>query len=143
MACLWAAYTQRSKEANIKIGNKFKETKLDSGVKVIKAPKMVYTKNEQIMEDMGLPKAQRRILPLLMQGLSNDEIASALYLSSKGVKFQVTNLYKHTKLDSRARLMAGLAKVGWKFDAKVAEPRMVLAKVEGGLSVGISNGLFK
>lgn len=89
------------------------------------------TVNEQIMENLNLPKAQRRILPLLMQGLSNEAIAEALYLSDKGIKYQVTLLYKATGLISRAQLMAGLYKIGWKADARVGEPRKVPKKLKG------------
>lgn len=105
--------------------------------------KTMCTKNEQIMEDLKLSGSLRRIVPLIMQGLSNAEIGQVLYVTEKGVKFQTSKLYKQTGLDSRARLMAGLAKIGWKFDAKVGEPRMVQVVAEGGLSVGIANGLFK
>jgi len=101
------------------------------------------TRNEQIMEDLKLSAGLRRILPLLMQGLSNAEIAQQLYVTEKNVKWHTGLLYKQTGLNSRARIMAGLAKIGWQMDAKVSEPKFVVVPQVGGLSVGAANGLFK
>jgi hypothetical protein len=64
-------------------------------------------------------------VPLLMMGLSNEDIADYLYITAKGVKYQITNLYKATGLESRARFMAGMVKLGWQMDARVMEPRRV------------------
>lgn len=105
-------------------------------------PEMVFTKNEQIMEDLGLPKAQRRVLKYLMMGLSTEDIADHLYLTAKGVKYQLTALYKRLGYSSRAQLQVGLCKIGWQIDASVKEPRRVPKKrPESELLVGGSSNV--
>lgn len=82
--------------------------------------------NEELMDHLKFKGAQRRVVNLLMQGLSNEEIGEELYLATKSVKFQVTVIYKMTGLDSRARLMAGLVKIGWRTDNNVKLPKVTI-----------------
>lgn len=78
--------------------------------------------NDEIMDYLKLRPAQKRVLPLLMMGLSNEDIAEELYLAEKSVKYQVTLIYKQVGLDSRARLLAGLFKLGWRADNTIKLP---------------------
>lgn len=78
--------------------------------------------NEDIMDKLKLKGAQKRVVPLIMQGLSNEEIARKLYLSAKGVKFQITQIYKMVGLNSRAQFMAGMTKLGWQLEGEVPLP---------------------
>ena len=83
--------------------------------------------NDEIMEQLKFKAAQKRVVPLIMMGLSNEEIANELYMDTSSIKFQVTLIYKLTNLDSRARLMAGLSKLGWRMDNRVKLPEVKVA----------------
>jgi DNA-binding CsgD family transcriptional regulator len=75
--------------------------------------------NENIMDDLGLTRAQKRVANLVMAGLANEEIAAALDANLKTVKWQLTNIYKVTGQTSRNRLMVALARKGWDFSEHV------------------------
>lgn len=98
----------------------------------------VRTRNEKIMDSLGLTGYQMQVVELIMRGLSNEEIALNMHRDVKAVKSVITNIYKRTGLDSRARFMAGLSKVGWKMDAVVREPGLAKQTFVPTLSVGSS-----
>jgi DNA-binding NarL/FixJ family response regulator len=78
--------------------------------------------NDEIMNSLNLSPAQKRVLVLIMKGLSNEDVAEELYYATKTVKFHASDIYKKTGLSTRFRLMAGLAKMGWYFDNTVRLP---------------------
>lgn len=57
------------------------------------------------MQKLDLSKAEERIFKLLIQGLTNDQIAQRTGLSIGGVKFQNTAIYKKFKVKGKLQLM--------------------------------------
>lgn len=53
-----------------------------------------------------LTPAERRVLALLLTGLSNKEIASELCRAEPTIKNQVSSILRKTGLQSRCRLLA-------------------------------------
>lgn len=53
-----------------------------------------------------LSARELEILTLIVQGMSNPEIASALYITESTVKFHTGNIYKKTGLTNRSELIA-------------------------------------
>jgi DNA-binding NarL/FixJ family response regulator len=56
----------------------------------------------------GVTQAQTRVLELLTSGMSNREIAAALYMSERSVESHLTKLYREHGVRSRAQLLATL-----------------------------------
>lgn len=66
--------------------------------------------------DLGgrpLSARERQILELLVDGLSNDEIAAALGVITRTVEAHLTRLYENFDVRSRAELAARAAREGW------------------------------
>ena len=55
---------------------------------------------------MNVTPAERRVLDLLVEGRTNKEIASALWLTTETIKFHVTNLLRKNGARNRAHLAA-------------------------------------
>jgi len=62
-----------------------------------------------LADDVGLTPREREVLALLAQGLSDREIATALFLSPRTVGWHVTHLL--TKLDVQSRAAAAAAAI--------------------------------
>ena len=60
----------------------------------------------------GLTPAQTRVAELVVDGLSNREIAGVLYMSSRSVEAHLTKVYREYGVRSRAQLVATLSAVG-------------------------------
>ncbi len=60
----------------------------------------------------GLTPAQTRVAELVVDGLSNREIASTLYMSSRSVESHLTKVYREYGVRSRAQLVATLSAAG-------------------------------
>lgn len=54
----------------------------------------------------GLSAREQELFGLIIQGMSNTEIANALYITESTVKFHVGNIFKKTGLGSRLALIA-------------------------------------
>ena len=54
----------------------------------------------------GLSAREKDIFNLIVQGMSNAEIASALFITESTVKFHAGNIFKKTSLGSRSELIA-------------------------------------
>lgn len=57
----------------------------------------------------GLTPAQTRVAELVVAGLSNQEIASTLYMSTRSVESHLTKVYREFGVRSRGQLIAALA----------------------------------
>ncbi|MCY7358910.1 MAG: LuxR C-terminal-related transcriptional regulator [Rudanella sp.] len=57
--------------------------------------------NQQVLEHLGISPRELAVLVQLSKGLSNDEIAGQLFVSTNTVKTHLANLY--TKLDVKRR----------------------------------------
>jgi len=60
----------------------------------------------------GLTPAQTRVAELVATGLSNQEIANTLYMSTRTVESHLTKIYREYGVRSRAQLVAALAMKG-------------------------------
>jgi DNA-binding CsgD family transcriptional regulator len=65
-------------------------------------------KHRQIeyMSRFGLSAREQEIFSCIIQGMSNAEIANALYITESTVKFHVGNIFKKTDHGSRLELIA-------------------------------------
>ena len=54
---------------------------------------------------MSLSARQSEVVSLVLQGLSNREIANRLLINEKTVKFHLTDIYKTLGVKSRAQLI--------------------------------------
>jgi DNA-binding CsgD family transcriptional regulator len=57
----------------------------------------------------GLTPAQARVAELVMEGMSNREIAGVLYMSVRSVEAHLTKVYRELGVRSRAQLVAALS----------------------------------
>jgi DNA-binding CsgD family transcriptional regulator len=57
----------------------------------------------------GLTPAQTRVTELVAAGLSNQEIASTLFMSTRTVESHLTKIYREFGVRSRGQLIAALA----------------------------------
>ena len=57
----------------------------------------------------GLTAAQRRVAELVATGMSNREIANALYMSQRTVEAHLTRIYRELSIRSRSQLATALA----------------------------------
>jgi len=60
----------------------------------------------------GLTPAQTRVAELVVEGLSNREIASTLYMSLRSVEAHLTKIYREYGVRSRAQLVGTLSASG-------------------------------
>ncbi len=60
----------------------------------------------EYMNHFSLSARGQEVFNLIIQGMSNTEIASALYITESTVKFHVRNIFKKTGLESRLALIA-------------------------------------
>ncbi|HUA48645.1 MAG TPA: AAA family ATPase [Solirubrobacteraceae bacterium] len=70
----------------------------------------------------GLTPAQMRVAELVVDGLSNREIASALYMSRSSVEAHLTKVYREYGVRSRAQLVAALSSAPASASNGVAAP---------------------
>ena len=57
----------------------------------------------------GLTPAQTRVAELVVDGMSNREIANTLYMSPRSVEAHLTKIYRELGLRSRAQLAAAMS----------------------------------
>lgn len=72
--------------------------------KVQEVPAPMFQRNDKTFEESGLSKRELEVLELMARGLSNQEIADALFVSLNTVKTHAANLF--VKLDVRRRTQA-------------------------------------
>lgn len=53
----------------------------------------------------GLSNREAEVANLVIQGLSNKDVANRLFVTEKTVKFHLTNIYKKMHVKSRAQLI--------------------------------------
>ena len=71
----------------------------NEAVKLIKA----YLQQEQ-----GLSKRESEVVILVVQGLTNKQVADQLCVAEKTVKFHLTNVYKRMKISRRSQIIWSL-----------------------------------
>ncbi len=60
---------------------------------------------QNVLIQKGLSNREAELADLVSRGLSNIEIANQLFITTKTVKFHLTNIYKKMGLKSRAQLI--------------------------------------
>ena len=68
------------------------------------APLAAAAETETAFGGAGLTVREREIVPLVSLGLTNDEIAARLFISTKTVKNNLTSIYRKTGLANRVQL---------------------------------------
>lgn len=63
--------------------------------------------------DAGLTERERRVIALMAEGRSNDEIGGSLAVSTKTIEVSLSRLYKRFTLSSRTELVARAIRDGW------------------------------
>jgi DNA-binding CsgD family transcriptional regulator len=58
------------------------------------------------VQRFGLSAREQDILSLIVKGMSNAEIANALYITESTVKFHAGNIFRKAGLNSRLELIA-------------------------------------
>lgn len=91
--------------------------------------------NDLIINKLDLTKTQKKVLNLIMTGISNEEAAAVLNRSEKAVKFQVTLIFKAAGVKSRSELIVNLARKGWDFRAQ-EKTEFVASQVSTDLPIG-------
>ena len=60
---------------------------------------------KDILIKEGLSNREAEVADLVIQGLSNKDVANRLFVTEKTVKFHLTNIYKKMNVKSRAQLI--------------------------------------
>jgi DNA-binding CsgD family transcriptional regulator len=76
-------------------------------------------------DKMGLSDREIEVASLVNKGFRNKEVADALFVTEKTVKFHLTNIYKKLKVRSRAQLIVwAMPYVRFQEANKAPEPPM-------------------
>lgn len=70
----------------------------------LESPRVVHGIDPEKIKELGISKREHEILEQIAAGLSNKEIADALFVSESTVKTHVSNLF--SKLDAKRRTQA-------------------------------------
>lgn len=73
----------------------------------------------------GLTPAQARVVELVCEGMSNQQIASTLYMSQRSVESHLTKAYREYGVRSRAQLVATLAGQSRQDESEPSDPAPV------------------
>jgi len=68
---------------------------------LISNPNVSYTMRKKEDPEQRLTKREQEVLALLAKGLTRDEIAAKLFVSSETVKMHTKNLYKKLKVKNK------------------------------------------
>lgn len=60
----------------------------------------------KVIKSKNLTRQENKVVLLILQGLSNREIAAILRIKDKSTRSHVTNVYKKFQVKSRAQLIA-------------------------------------
>lgn len=58
----------------------------------------------------AISKKESEVFTYVVEGFTNDEIASKLNITTKTVKFHITSIFKKTQTTSRSKLIVGFYK---------------------------------
>ncbi len=57
------------------------------------------------LQERGLSKRESEVVILVVQGLTNKQVADRLCVAEKTVKFHLTNVYKRMKISRRSQII--------------------------------------
>ncbi len=74
------------------------------------------------LQERGLSKRESEVVILVVQGLTNKQVADRLCVAEKTVKFHLTNVYKRMKISRRSQIIWTLPMAQFIEHAKDTEP---------------------
>ena len=74
------------------------------------------------LQERGLSKRESEVVILVVQGLTNKQVADRLCVAEKTVKFHLTNVYKRMKISRRSQIIWTLPMAQFIENAKDTEP---------------------
>ena len=74
------------------------------------------------LQERGLSKRESEVVILVVQGLTNKQVADQLCVAEKTVKFHLTNVYKRMKISRRSQIIWTLPMAQFIEHAKDAKP---------------------
>ena len=74
------------------------------------------------LQERGLSKRESEVVILVVQGLTNKQVADQLCVAEKTVKFHLTNVYKRMKISRRSQIIWTLPMAQFIEHAKDNEP---------------------
>lgn len=74
------------------------------------------------LQERGLSKRESEVVILVVQGLTNKQVADQLCVAEKTVKFHLTNVYKRMKISRRSQIIWTLPMAQFIEHAKDTEP---------------------
>ncbi len=74
------------------------------------------------LQDKGLSKRESEVVILVVQGLTNKQVADRLCVAEKTVKFHLTNVYKRMRISRRSQIIWTLPMAQFIENAKDTEP---------------------
>ena len=60
---------------------------------------------KQHLSEQGLSRRETEVVVLVLQGLTNKQVADKLCVAEKTVKFHLTNIYKRMKISRRSQIV--------------------------------------
>ena len=85
------------------------------------------------LQEKGLSKRESEVVILVVQGLTNKQVADRLCVAEKTVKFHLTNVYKRMKISRRSQIIWTLPMAQFIENAKDTES--LVSTAVGGRSV--------
>ena len=81
-----------------------------SQVKILRGVTPIF--DEQILSNLGISKREFEVLALLGKGMSNQEIADALFISQNTVKTHASRLFEKLAVKNRTHAILKAKKLG-------------------------------
>ena len=76
------------------------------------------------LQEKGLSKRESEVVILVVQGLTNKQVADQLCVAEKTVKFHLTNVYKRMKISRRSQIIWTLPMAQFIENAKDTGPSL-------------------
>ncbi len=83
------------------------------------------------LQERGLSKRESEVVILVVQGLTNRQVADQLCVAEKTVKFHLTNVYKRMKISRRSQIIWTLPMAQFIEHAKDIDPVHPPQQVQG------------
>ena len=80
--------------------------------KTLQHPQIFSQSKEKIIDQLGLSKRELEVLPLIADGLSNQEIANRLFIAESTVKSHVSNIMLKLEVNRRTQAVKKARNLG-------------------------------
>ena len=91
------------------------------------------------LQEKGLSKREAEVVILVVQGLTNKQVADKLCVAEKTVKFHLTNVYKRMKISRRSQIIWTLPMAQFIENAKDTEPPLHTPPIRGEVDTVVSS----